>query len=542
MKINSNSQNIKNYKNEQDINFRAQSLPITQINDKCLKLACGAITSLGIASLAINQKKNDKIEDSEYEECPAVVEGMSRFTPEELAEFSKHENYHNIELLSTLKLITPEGKEEYRYNAKEILQLANIKDFSNFFVLAQKEYRDPQTKKYQTRFSNSALNCFVRNKIDFSLALDFSEIIKDINTGKTVLLDYPTIAIKVREYEAYLKEIENGIKNIDDKKLRTLFECQKEDIRSLPINKQIDEQKFLLKKIDAYNNLTNKYITYKQIDGPTTPQWLKYRKYCKDNNITINKDSYLDYIEQQRVECFIEACDKDDSYQHDPALTYMYENIYLDSIPNSVSMSPSDKEKLKKINEKYGVKIIIPTSNFRKDKIDYIERVFENWESATRVGFRFWGSLRFPPTINLLKAQKDYVDDTSAYGGSKSSGYCCANGSGKIAICGYENIEWALRHELMHCADWKRLEKFPDSWYEADGKTIKSKIKSQLYNKFKKGNLNIKNKHFDYAFNNPKEFIAVAAEGDIRKYSKSFIDLLIEFGMPNWAVNLRYNY
>ena len=51
----------------------------------------------------------------------------------------------------------------------------------------------------------------------FSLALDFSEIIKDINTGKTTLLDYPTIAIKVREYEAYLKEIENGIKNIDDK-------------------------------------------------------------------------------------------------------------------------------------------------------------------------------------------------------------------------------------------------------------------------------------------------------------------------------------
>ena len=37
----------------------------------------------------------------------------------------------------------------------------------------------------------------------------------------------------------YLKEIENGIKNIDDKKLRTLFECQKEDIRSLPINMRI---------------------------------------------------------------------------------------------------------------------------------------------------------------------------------------------------------------------------------------------------------------------------------------------------------------
>ena len=500
------------------------------------------ITSLGIASLAINQKKNDKIIDSEYEECPEIVEGMSRFTPEELTEFSKHENYHNIELLSTLKFITPEGKEEYRYNAEEILQLANINNFEKFFVLAQKECYDPQTKKYRTRFSNDALKFFIRNKINFTLALKFGEDIKDINTGKTGLLAYHTIATKVLEYESNLKEIENGLKNIDDKELHTLFDCQNEDIRSFPIHMQIDKQKFLLKKIDAYNNLTNKYITYKQIDDKTSPQWLQYRKYCKDNNITINKDSYNDYIEQQRVESFIEACDKDDRYQPDPALTYMYEKIYLNNIPDYVSISPSDKEKLKNINKKYGVKIIIPTSEFREDKIDYIEREFENWKNATRVGGKLWGSLRLPPTINLLTAQKDYIDTTSAYGGSKSSACCYTDGSGKIEICDYKNIEWALRHELMHCADWKRLKKFPDSWYEADGKTIKSEIKNQLFNEFKKGNLNIRNKHFDYAFNNPREFIAVAAEGDIRKYSKNFMDLLMEFGMPNWAINLQYNY
>lgn len=83
--------------------------------------------------------------DSEYEECPEIVKGMYRFTLEELTEFSKHENYHNIELLSTLKIITPEGKEEYRYNADEILQLANINNFEKFFELAQKKCYDPQT-------------------------------------------------------------------------------------------------------------------------------------------------------------------------------------------------------------------------------------------------------------------------------------------------------------------------------------------------------------------------------------------------------------
>ena len=35
---------------------------------------------------------------------------------------------------------------------------------------------------------------------------------------------------------------------------------------------------------------------------------------------------------------------------------------------------------MKNINKKYGVKIIIPTSKFREDKIDYIEREFENWK------------------------------------------------------------------------------------------------------------------------------------------------------------------
>ena len=49
MKVNRSSQNIKNYKNEQNINFKAQSIPLMQINDNDLKLTSGAITSLGIA-------------------------------------------------------------------------------------------------------------------------------------------------------------------------------------------------------------------------------------------------------------------------------------------------------------------------------------------------------------------------------------------------------------------------------------------------------------------------------------------------------------
>ena len=91
----------------------------------------------------------------------------------------------------------------------------------------------------------------------------------------------------------------------------------------------------------------------------------------------------------------------------------------------------------------------------------------------------------------------------------------------------------------MHANDTKLLKNFPDDWYDAKSKTVKETIKNNLFTEFKRANPKISKSHFEYAFNNPKEFIAVAAEGDMSKYSQWFIDQLIEFGMPEWAVNLR---
>ena len=48
IKVNRSSQNIKNYKNEQNINFKAQSIPLMQINDNDLKLTSEAILILQI--------------------------------------------------------------------------------------------------------------------------------------------------------------------------------------------------------------------------------------------------------------------------------------------------------------------------------------------------------------------------------------------------------------------------------------------------------------------------------------------------------------
>ena len=60
--------------------------------------------------------------------------------------------------------------------------------------------------------------------------------------------------------------------------------------------------------------------------------------------------------------------------------------------------------------------------------------------------------------------------------------------------------------------------------------------KCKYYDEFK--NAGISEGHIPYAYNNPAEFIAVAAEGDMTKYSDEFKKVLIDFGMPEWMLKL----
>ena len=52
-------------------------------------------------------------------------------------------------------------------------------------------------------------------------------------------------------------------------------------------------------------------------------------------------------------------------------------------------------------------------------------------------------------------------------------------------------------------------------------------------------NAGISDSHIPYAFNDTQEFIAVAAEGDMSKYSPEFKQMLIDFGMPEWMFNMK---
>ena len=78
----------------------------------------------------------------------------------------------------------------------------------------------------------------------------------------------------------------------------------------------------------------------------------------------------------------------------------------------------------------------------------------------------------------------------------------------------------------MNSNDENRLFGFPKNW---EGKT-------KFWNEFRKGG--ISEYYTNYAFKNPEEFIAVAMQGDLQKYSEEFIKQLHEFGLPKWATKI----
>lgn len=113
-----------------------------------------------------------------------------------------------------------------------------------------------------------------------------------------------------------------------------------------------------------------------------------------------------------------------------------------------------------------------------------------------------------------------------------------------------EKVKWAMRHELTHtndlkqgCVDAMKINKIMPKKYiiEDDGAITETIDIENCKYKDEFLNAGISEEHIHYAYNNPKEFIAVASEGNMAKYSPEFKQVLIDFGMPEWELNLAPN-
>ncbi len=341
-----------------------------------------------------------------------------------------------------------------------------------------------------------------------------------------------------------LNDISEGLELVTDDTIKKEIMAKTKDIELSEMTKQ-EKVKALIEQrqlVDTYNNLKGNYVT---LDNKYWAEYLDFlaqhdpelhKTICGENQLEkksilqkiLNKESE-EFKESQRVEQFVDYCKK----HNDEVSQYMYEEVYL----KDCDFAPEIKQRLVDINRQYGVKIF-PNKNLGNDAercLKYIERELTAWKIASN------GTAKYPPVIDFTISKRAYIDDKSAYGQSTTAGFSESLANGAISLDGmtYQQVKYAFRHELMHSNDLKLLSHFEEGFVvKEDGKIVAQKCK--FYDDFVK--LGISKYHISYAYNNPKEFIAVAAESTkLNECSPEFKQTLIDFGMPEWMFDVKYD-
>lgn len=322
--------------------------------------------------------------------------------------------------------------------------------------------------------------------------------------------------------------------------------------KNLP-NAELSQLEEVNEVLDVHHTFNNKYSYI--------GKWLKRGEWIKS---PANQE-YYQYIKQNpnafpggkrellsQFNGSTEACDFMDASRTDRLKTfckekpnhefsnYFYNEYYL----KSDLVRGNLKEKCSEINKKFGVKIFLSNNHPQNEFIlNYIEKELAELEKASD------GQAKKPDILDLSTIKKRYIDDKAAYGNGKSGGFCNENEIG-VPGSAFSNVTYALRHELTHLNDLKQGFHIPEKYdlneimprkeiLDNDLDIIsvpdieRCKYKQEFYN------AGISREHVPYAYNNSEEFIAVASEGDMSKYSPEFKQVLIDFGMPKWMFKMR---
>ena len=434
------------------------------------------------------------------------------FTASDISDFfHSNANIENIKTLQSITLYTDDGKQyQMFFLPKNIEKFAKLKNFDTFIKLAN--MRDTTKPNSPSIFNENCLAEFIDKGYNLQAII---EMAKDENFCKNQELQGLSKSTIIRygfeKFNTSEKELKQALDLIDDEKLKTMLE---NFYNKMPY-KNIDDT---WRYVDAYNNLNGNYTTivnyngYNDFQKYDKPNYREYWKYCKEKGIPIKDNRYGDFVQNQYIGQLVDLCKNNKS----EITEFLYDEYYIKTkVP-----SHSTQDLLREINQKYGVKVFLPAN--QSESNEYLKQVREELEAWYKASS---GKAIMPPTIDLQTAKQDYIDYTSAYGSSRATGYCDSSNTKAISLDGHLSMK-VLRHEMTHSNDEKRLFGFP--------KNLKGE--SKIWNEFRKGG--IPEWHINYAFNNPKEFIAVAMEGDLQKYSEEFIKQLHEFGLPKWATKI----
>lgn len=269
----------------------------------------------------------------------------------------------------------------------------------------------------------------------------------------------------------------------------------------------------LMKSHLGYKSITKEIETFDPAPPNGLNEILEKLGLIKDPKVKL-ADETSDFLEQNKLSPLKKFLAENPDNE---LSSYLYENYYVKTQP------ATDQKHLTEINSKYNVKVFlsnrdkgIGTSEIFND----IDKELNNWKTASN------GKAKMPPILDLNTIQYSFLNDEAT---GLTNIY-----TKQISIDTHWNLENALRHELMHINDEKLTQE--DSEIKYNEKVLTDQT---LYRKqFEKAGL--EEELIDYAYTNRDEFVAVAAEGDLSKYSDDFKKVLKDLGMPEWVFKLSH--
>ncbi len=319
--------------------------------------------------------------------------------------------------------------------------------------------------------------------------------------------------------------------------------------------------------IDAYNESAGNYVHYQDIYQMRDGRQIQVKSdAAKINSFIKNKaraSQVTRYLSQSADEA-LNVKHRVDIFKRDNAASQrmystkkyikehpnseMSEYLFNEYVTNRFSKNPEIGQQLLDINNKYGVKLFVP-SKYHVGKmnasLDFIIKELDSWKVASN------GIAKMPPLIDFNTAKVNWYDSGSAYGQGASNAYSeQLTGSLAFHDMDKKTIALSMRHEMTHSNDLTRTgvnipdkynldEIMPKKTVVKNGKevTVPDFENCMYVDEFRAAGL--PENRIPYAYNNPAEFIARASEGDMSKYSPEFKQMLIDFGMPEWMFKMQ---
>ena len=358
-----------------------------------------------------------------------------------------------------------------------------------------------------------------------------------------------------------LKLLDSAINDLPDGQIKTYVDKKLNEAKNL--NDLLDLETL----IDAYNESAGNYVHYQDIyrtrdgkqitvksDAANMNSFLKNKS--GQTQVVQAMNSYADQAltAKHRIDIFkgdnvaSQRMYSTKKYIKTHPNSEMSEFLFNEYVSNRFSKHPELKQKLLDINEKYGVKLFVPSKYHvgkMNESLNFITQELDSWKVASN------GTAKMPPIIDFNTANVAWYDTGSAYGQSASNAYS-ERMTGSLAFHDMDRrtIAQSMRHELTHTNDLTRKGvKIPDKYnlneimpkktIIRNGKEIQvPDFERCMYSdEFRAAGL--PENRIPYAYNDPAEFIARASEGDMSKYSPEFRQVLIDFGMPEWMFKMQ---